>query len=127
MSMEALRQPSLVRRLVILAAGWSLAVLLVSAIVLAMLFQQAAIRRFDQGLSELIDNLTAGTTIADKGEVVAPALTDLRALRAFSGKYWQIAEPGKDGKLQPFAPMLIWALKKRMRRLPHPPQRLPSQ
>ena len=100
MSMEALRQPSLVRRLVILAAGWSLAVLLVSAIVLAMLFQQAAIRRFDQGLSELIDNLTAGTTIADKGEVVAPALTDLRALRAFSGKYWQIAEPGKDGKLQ---------------------------
>jgi signal transduction histidine kinase len=99
-SVEALRQPSLVRRLVILAAGWSLAVLLVSAIVLAMLFQQAAIRRFDQGLSELIDNLTAGTTIADKGEVVAPALTDLRALRAFSGKYWQIAEPTKDGKLR---------------------------
>ena len=93
-------QPSLVRRLVILAAGWSLAVLLVSAIVLALLFQQAAIRRFDQGLSELIDNLTAGTTIADKGEVVAPALTDLRALRAFSGKYWQIAEPASDGKLR---------------------------
>ncbi len=100
MSMEALRQPSLVRRLVILAAGWSLAVLLVSAIVLAMLFQQAAIRRFDQGLSELIDNLTAGTTIADKGEVIAPALTDLRALRAFSGKYWQIAEPAAGGKLR---------------------------
>ncbi len=100
MSMEALRQPSLVRRLVILAAGWSLAVLLVSAIVLAMLFQQAAIRRFDQGLSELIDNLTAGTTIADKGEVIAPALTDLRALRAFSGKYWQIAEPVAGGKLR---------------------------
>ncbi|KRB48942.1 MAG: sensor histidine kinase [Pseudomonadota bacterium] len=98
--MEALRQPSLVRRLVILAAGWSLAVLLVSAIVLAMLFQQAAIRRFDQGLSELIDNLTAGTTIADKGEVIAPALTDLRALRAFSGKYWQIAEPAAGGKLR---------------------------
>ena len=93
-------QPSLVRRLVILAAGWSLAVLLVSALVLALLFQQAAIRRFDQGLSELIDNLTAGTTIADKGEVVAPALTDLRALRAFSGKYWQIAEPAEDGKLR---------------------------
>lgn len=98
--MPALNQPSLVRRLVILAAGWSLAVLLVSALVLALLFQQAAIRRFDQGLSELIDNLTAGTTIADKGEVVAPALTDLRALRAFSGKYWQIAEPGPDGKLR---------------------------
>jgi signal transduction histidine kinase len=99
-TMQALGQPSLVRRLVILAAGWSLAVLLVSALVLALLFQQAAIRRFDQGLRELIDNLTAGTTIAEKGEVVAPALTDLRALRAFSGKYWQIAEPGPDGKLK---------------------------
>lgn len=99
MTMPAIGQPSLVRRLVILAAGWSLAVLLVSALVLAFLFQQAAIRRFDQGLSELIDNLTAGTTIGEKGEVIAPALTDLRALRAFSGKYWQIAEPGPDGKL----------------------------
>ena len=38
----------------------------------------------------------------------------------------QELQQGKDGKLQPFAPMLIWALKKRMRRLP-PPQRLPSQ
>ncbi|HEY9235000.1 MULTISPECIES: sensor histidine kinase [Phenylobacterium] len=98
--MPALGQPSLVRRLVILAAGWSLAVLLVTALVLALLFQQAAIRGFDQGLLELIDNLTAGTTIAEEGEVVAPALTDLRALRAFSGKYWQIAEPTPDGQLK---------------------------
>ncbi|MDP3853356.1 MAG: sensor histidine kinase [Phenylobacterium sp.] len=98
--MEALRRPSLVRRLVILAAGWTLAVLLVSAIVLALLFQQAAIRRFDQGLAELIDNLTAGTSIDDGGQVIAPALTDLRALRAFSGKYWQIAEPTPQGGLR---------------------------
>jgi signal transduction histidine kinase len=90
---EALRRPSLVRRLVILATGWSLAVLVVTALVLAMLFQQAAIKRFDQGLAELIDNLTAGTTIDEKAEILAPALTDLRALRAYSGKYWQISEP----------------------------------
>lgn len=99
MSMPALGPPSLVRRLVILAAGWSLAVLVVCAMVLALLFQQAALRRFDQGLSELVDNLIAGATIADKGDVVAPALTDLRALRAFSGKYWQIAEPVEGGRL----------------------------
>ncbi|WP_304164060.1 sensor histidine kinase [Phenylobacterium aquaticum] len=98
MNFEDLRRPSLVRRLVILAAGWSLAVLLVSALVLSLLFQQAALRRFDQGLSELIDNLVAGATIGDKGQVLAPALTDLRALRAYSGKYWQIAEPS-GGKL----------------------------
>jgi signal transduction histidine kinase len=98
--LELLRGPSLVRRLVLLAAGWTLAVLVVSAIVLAMLFQQAAIRRFDQGLSELIDNLITGTTVDEKGEVAAPVLTDTRALRAFSGKYWQIAEPAADGTLK---------------------------
>lgn len=100
MKLEFLQGPSLVRRLVILAAGWTLAVLVVSAVVLAMLFQQAAIRRFDQGLSELIDNLITGATVDEKGEVVAPVLTDTRALRAFSGKYWQIAEPTPDGRLK---------------------------
>lgn len=98
MKLEALRRPSLVRRLVILAAGWSLTVLLISAVVLALLFQQAALRRFDQGLSELIDNLLAGTTVAETGEVLAPALTDIRALRAYSGRYWQIVEPLPDGQ-----------------------------
>ncbi|MFN3513632.1 MAG: sensor histidine kinase [Phenylobacterium sp.] len=100
MKLELLRGPSLVRRLVILASGWVLAVLVISAVVLAMLFQQAAIRRFDQGLLELIDNLTAGATIDGEGQVVAPALTDLRALRAFSGKYWQIAEPTEAGAVR---------------------------
>jgi len=98
---EALRRPSLVRRLVILAAGWSLAVLVASALVLAMLFQQAALRRFDQSLSEMTDNLLAGTTIGEGGQVIAPALTDLRALRAYSGKYWQIAEPVAGGGVRP--------------------------
>ena len=98
--LAALSRPSLVRRLVILAAGWSLAVLLVSAIVMALLFQQAALLRFDQSLGELIDNLVAGTTISPNGEVLAPALTDIRALRAYSGKYWQIAEPAPGGRIR---------------------------
>jgi signal transduction histidine kinase len=98
--LSALGGPSLVRRLVLLAAGWSLAVLAATAIVLAMLFQQAAIRRFDQGLAELIDNLLAGTTVGEGRQVLAPALTDLRALRAYSGKYWQIGEPAADGRLR---------------------------
>jgi signal transduction histidine kinase/membrane protein implicated in regulation of membrane protease activity len=92
------RGSSLVRRLVVLATGWSLAVLVVSAVVLVLLFQQAALRRFDQSLSELIDNLLAASTIGDRGEVIAPALTDERALRAYSGKYWVIAEPAPGGK-----------------------------
>jgi hypothetical protein len=76
-----LTRPSLARRLVLLAVGWSLATVVIAAVVLAVLFQQAALRRFDAGLSDLIDNLISGSTV-ENGEVLAPALTDQRALRA---------------------------------------------
>ena len=98
--LSGLRNPSLARRLALLAVGWSLAALVVSAVVLAFLFQQAALRRFDQSLNELIDNLTAGTTV-ENGKVIAPALTDERALRAYSGRYWEIAELTADGRISP--------------------------
>jgi signal transduction histidine kinase len=96
------RQPSLARRLVLLAVGWSLAALIVTAIVLALLFQHAAIRRVDQGLHELIDNLVRYSTVdpASK-EVFAPPLTDERALAAYSGRYWEIAEPTPEGGVRP--------------------------
>lgn len=95
---ETLRRPSLARRLVLLALGWSLSALIVTAVLLALLFQQAALRRFDLSLSDLIDNLTAGATV-DQGQVFAPALTDERALRAYSGRYWEIAQRGPDQKM----------------------------
>jgi signal transduction histidine kinase len=95
----ALRHPSLARRLVLLAVGWSLAALVISAVVLALLFQQAALRRFDQGLNELIDNLVAGTTV-ENGQATAPALTDERALRAYSGRYWEIGELTREGRMR---------------------------
>lgn len=97
--LDGLRRPSLARRLVLLAVGWSFATVVISAMVVALLFQQAAIRRFDANLSDLIDNLITGTTI-EQGQVVAPALTDLRALRALSGRYWEIAEIAPDGRVR---------------------------
>jgi signal transduction histidine kinase len=97
-----LRHPSLARRLVLLALGWSLAALLVFIVVCAVLFYQAAIRRVDQTLGELTDNLVTYSTVED-GKVFAPPLTDERALRAYSGRYWEIAEVGPDGKIRPIA------------------------
>ena len=101
--LERLRRPSLARRLVILAVGWSFAALVISAVVLALLFQQAALRRFDAQLSDLIDNLISGSTV-EGGEVLAPALTDLRALRAYSGRYWAITEPKPGGGVRTVVP-----------------------
>nr|MEA2798987.1 hypothetical protein [Phenylobacterium sp.] len=97
-----LRHPSLARRLVLLALGWSLAALVVTAIVFALLFQQAAVRRVDQTLNDLTVNLVTYSTVED-GQVFAPPFTDERALRTYSGRYWEIAEPTVDGKLRPIS------------------------
>jgi signal transduction histidine kinase len=96
-----LRRASLARRLILLAAIWSIAVILATGVALSAFFHQAALSRFDQGLTDTVDALYAGSTIGQAGEVLAPALTDARALLAYSGKYWQIAEPAPDGRLQP--------------------------
>jgi signal transduction histidine kinase len=97
-----LRHPSLARRLVLLALGWSLATLIITAVGLGLLFQQAAVRRIDLTLNDVTVNLVAGSTV-DGEQVFAPPFTDERALRAYSGWYWEIAEPTADGKLRPLA------------------------
>ena len=91
------RRPSLVRRLVLLAFGWSLMVLVVTGLVLTALFHQAALSRFDQGLNDVVQGLYSGSSLDQAGKVQAPLITDIRALRAYSGRYWQIAEPAPLG------------------------------
>ena len=91
---------SLARRLVWLALGWCLLLLIGAGVALSANFHQAALNRFDQTLGDTADALYAGTIVQD-GHVIAPALTDARALRAYSGKYWQIAEITPDGKIHP--------------------------
>jgi signal transduction histidine kinase len=93
------RQTSLVGRLIWLAAAWSLAVLLLTGTALIAFFTEASISRFDQGLKDVADGLYAGSSVDDHGAVIAPSLIDARALRVYSGKYWQLAEPAADGKL----------------------------
>lgn len=103
MKIPGLGRRSLVGRLVLLAAGWSLAVLIVTGLSLTAFFQQAALSRFDLGLVDLIQGLNAGVSVED-GKVVAPALTDTRALRVYSGRYWQIAEPGPNNTIKLIVP-----------------------
>lgn len=91
--------PSLVRRLVLLASVWSLAVLLASAVLLGLLFEQAALRRFDQGLADLTDSLAAaaGPALSPGAGPTVRDLDDLKTRRAYSGRYWQVSRPGPGG------------------------------
>jgi signal transduction histidine kinase len=97
-----LRSSSLSRRLVLLALSWSLATLIITAVGLGFLFQRTAIRRLDETLSDLIKNLVTYSTVQDD-QVFAPPLTDERALRTYSGRYWELAEPTADGRIQPIS------------------------
>ncbi|MGR4865190.1 ATP-binding protein [Caulobacter sp. LARHSG274] len=86
-----LSKRSLVRRLVLLAAGWNLVVLLIAGLFLTAQFRDSAIRRFDAALTVLTDDLYASSSVED-GVVKAPFLTDIRATRVYSGRYWQILD-----------------------------------
>ena len=99
MKLPGLGRPSLVRRLIWLALGWSLLVLLGAGVGLTAFFRSASLDRFDRDLYEVTQGLYAGTTV-EENEVVAPALTDARALRVYSGRYWQIAEVLPSGRLR---------------------------
>ncbi|KQY93838.1 histidine kinase [Caulobacter sp. Root1455] len=91
-----LSKPSLVRRLVLLAGIWNLVVLVLAGVFLTAQFRDAAIRRFDQSLAVLTDDLYAGSTVED-GVLKAPFLTDIRATRAYSGRYWTILDQPAGG------------------------------
>jgi signal transduction histidine kinase len=93
-------RPSLARRLVLLATIWSVVVLVATGVALTALFHQDSVSRFDDGLLDVANGLYAGSSVDDDGDVDAPPLTDSRATRAYSGKYWQIAEPA-PGRLHP--------------------------
>ncbi|MBU4435412.1 MAG: sensor histidine kinase [Alphaproteobacteria bacterium] len=94
-----LRRPSLVRRLVFLAVVWNVIVLLVAGVFLTAQFRNAAIRRFDQTLAVLTDDLYAGSSVED-GALKAPFLTDIRATRTYSGRYWTISRREPSGALK---------------------------
>lgn len=93
---------SLVRRLVVLAAVWSLAVLVVAGVALSLFFSHAATTRFDDELADTVDSLLAGTAV-EAGVITPPVFTDPRSLRAYSGEYWEIAVPDGAGGLHPVA------------------------
>lgn len=93
------RRPSLVGRLVWLAAVWSLLVLFGAGVALTAFFQRSSLSRFDQSLFDITEGLYAGTTV-EGNEIVGPALTDTRATRVYSGRYWEIAQPGGADGIQ---------------------------
>ncbi|MBV8592833.1 MAG: sensor histidine kinase N-terminal domain-containing protein, partial [Caulobacteraceae bacterium] len=79
----------------VLAAAWSLAVLVVAGFALSAFFSRASVNRFDDELADTVDSLVAGISV-ENGLPAPPAFADPRSLRAYSGEYWEIATFGGD-------------------------------
>jgi signal transduction histidine kinase len=112
----ALPRFSLVRRLVALAAGWSLAVLVVGGLALSVFFSQSSTARFDDDLSVSVDGLLAGVVV-EGGAITAPVSDDPQTQRAYSGDYWEIATPAGQGLRAVARSRSLWD-----RVLPPPPE-----
>ncbi len=94
---------SLAGRLIWLAVGWNLAALIAMGAILTTVFHDQALRQLEDMNSATINEVAARTNINKDGSVEAPELQDPQTRRVFSGKYWQIAEIGPNGKLEPIA------------------------
>jgi signal transduction histidine kinase len=95
------RSPSLVRRLVVLAAVWGLIALAVTGAVLIIQFQHVALGRVQDRLAETLDVLETKTDVDGNGDLVAPLLTNPRYSIGLSGSYSQIAEVDSLNRMQP--------------------------
>jgi signal transduction histidine kinase len=95
------RRPSLVRRLVVLAAAWSLSSLVIVGVILTLRFENAAQGRLEDRVAETIQILAAKTDVVSGGQLVAPTLTNPRYSITYSGSYWQVAEVSPTNQLIP--------------------------
>ena len=82
---------SLTRRLIWLAAGWIVAALVVTGLVLTTQFQESGLRRLGGVLNTTIDSLVVAT-IATDSTVTTPQIMDQKTLELSSGKYWAVGE-----------------------------------
>ncbi|MDB5420580.1 MAG: histidine kinase, partial [Brevundimonas sp.] len=90
---------SLTRRLILLAAGWIVAALIVTGFVLTSQFQESGLRRLGGVLNATIDTLAFKTTATPAG-VVTPQILDEQTQQPLSGKYWSTSEPDGRGGLR---------------------------
>ena len=87
---------SLVRRLILLAAGWSLIALVITAFLLSTQFRNATVNRVDGDLAGLAESLFANVYVADDNTIQIPQLPDNRFKRTYSGRYWEVYQLSAD-------------------------------
>lgn len=93
---------SLTRRLIWLASGWILLALIVAGVTLTQAFQDSALRRLGNMLTDTVNEIVVAAARAPADEPI-PQIADAQTLRLLSGKYWVVLKPEADGRLTSLA------------------------
>ena len=91
---------SLTRRLIWLASAWIVLALVLTGWALTNQYQESSLRRLGNVLSNTIDEVVVATNAKPDGSLTVDEVKDERTLSPLQGKYWAVAEPGPDGRLQ---------------------------
>ena len=87
---------SLTRRLIWLASAWIVVALMLTGWMLTTQYRETALRRLDNQLSAVIDDVVIASVMTPDGLRVAE-IKDAPTLRGLSGKYWMVGEVDPEG------------------------------
>lgn len=96
---------SLSRRMIVIAALWTTALLVGGGLVLDRVLKDAITDNFDSNLEYLLMSMIRSAEVGPEGEVfLNTILADQRYLEPYSGSYWQIMGKGQE----PFISLSLW-------------------
>ena len=102
---ERRRTGSLSRRMIVIAAVWIAALLVIGGFALDRVLSRSIIDNFDTQLVTMLRGMLSASEIGPDGEVhFNRALADQRFLEPYSGLYFQITGPGAE----PFPSRSLW-------------------
>jgi len=94
---SGLRAGSLTRRMIVIAALWITALLLMGGFALDRVLTASIVRNFDDQLEYVLNSMIAASEIGPDGEVrFSRAPADQRFIEPYSGVYFQISGAGAD-------------------------------
>jgi hypothetical protein len=91
------RTRSLTRRMIVVAAAWIAALLLIGGFALDRILSAAVVQNFDDQMEYVLNAMIAASEIGPEGEVrFNRALADQRFIEPYSGVYFQVSGQGAD-------------------------------
>jgi len=100
-----LQRGALSRRLVAIAAVWTISLLAIGGFALDRMLSQGLTSAFDRDLTRSLNAMIASAEVMDSGEIrFIRALGDQRFFEPYSGYYWQVSSKG----IRPFRSRSLW-------------------